>query len=876
MYSKYVSQELNSEPTILIGGKASWLMESLIFEINNRGYRTVLVGKDQDFLSSLQDLYIDRAVLVVGDESSGYVKKFFTLIRMLKKMSGNFPVDIVLAEDFASFLEKKEKIGKYYSLLQILRKQSKLLVLEPNRGVAWKDVVSQGGGVSKKIVEALFNTRLEEVVYVKIDKKLPTNALLLEKKLHSENVDKKVIKNKGLYVLEKPLKQIEADVEREEEEREKNIMSLFSEVLVEKEKQIEKNIPLLNVENVRKRKVPKVINKKMIEILGIVFSFFGVFLISMFFFIFFNVLSVKNSFKALESSIQEKRFGDAKIALNDFSNANSRLRFVYEKTGQIVMLLVGEERFNDLGRILNLNNVASNVLISTLDMSSSLTNMYEKIMSSSGGGIEILEENKWKVEEAYKKLSIYLSEASNAKTVSLFSYNKKIDAYKNSALTLQRQLVGIQQLSQVFPELMGKDKKMTYLVLVQNSNELRPTGGFLQSLVFVTFQKGELLDYQTLDVLTTDTLLNGQVESPKDLKDTLGGTSWYLRDSNWSGDFEESAKQATWFVEKELGRTVDGVVGINTQMYPKLLSALGKISIPEYEEELTEKNVLERISLHNDLGIVNKENGGKKDFLTLLTKSLFQSIVEASGPKVESMGVVLMEGLRKNEIFVYMNNPELQRIFMSLGWSGTIVSPPCPQQFFQQNCYVDRMFSVESNVGVNKINPYIERSAKHDVVLDGQNAIHIHTLSLKNTAESNTWPLGTYKNYQRLYLPQPAQINSVLIDGNPVEKSKLYFTNTGTHEVVGVYIEVPIKKTTTVTISYVVPLVKKNESVFSYAFFIQKQAGISEIPTRLSVSVKKPGLFEKIAPTGKVVGQKVEFEDLLQTSFFVATQVKGL
>jgi hypothetical protein len=49
-----------------------------------------------------------------------------------------------------------------------------------------------------------------------------------------------------------------------------------------------------------------------------------------------------------------------------------------------------------------------------------------------------------------------------------------------------------------------------------------------------------------------------------------------LRDSNWDPDFEKSAGNAEWFLEKEINREVDGVMAIDLNYTKKLIESFGR------------------------------------------------------------------------------------------------------------------------------------------------------------------------------------------------------------------------------------------------------------------------------------------------------------
>src|SRR3989344_1662095 len=146
--------------------------------------------------------------------------------------------------------------------------------------------------------------------------------------------------------------------------------------------------------------------------------------------------------------------------------------------------------------------------------------------------------------------------------------------------TLRKKISKINTLLPGLGKIIGIGEQRVYLILLQNDTELRPTGGFIQTVGLLTLKNGQIIDLKTFDTYSLDGQLKGYVEPPSDLKKYLGESGWYLRDSNWDPDFSLSAQRAEWFLEKEIGRKVDGVISINTTSLKHFIGILGPLSYP--------------------------------------------------------------------------------------------------------------------------------------------------------------------------------------------------------------------------------------------------------------------------------------------------------
>ena len=134
----------------------------------------------------------------------------------------------------------------------------------------------------------------------------------------------------------------------------------------------------------------------------------------------------------------------------------------------------------------------------------------------------------------------------------------------HTKLALLRTVFGtINKLLLLYKEGGGFSGTQSYLVLFQNSMELRPTGGFVGSVGKLTMVDGLVADFTIFDVYELDGQLRGHVDPPDPIRTLLSQEHWYLRDSNWDPDFFESGQRAAWFYEKETGQSVDGVISVH-------------------------------------------------------------------------------------------------------------------------------------------------------------------------------------------------------------------------------------------------------------------------------------------------------------------------
>jgi hypothetical protein len=405
--------------------------------------------------------------------------------------------------------------------------------------------------------------------------------------------------------------------------------------------------------------------------------------------------------------------------------------------------------------------------------------------------------------------------------------------------------------------------------LIQNPLELRASGGFLEAFALITFDRGRLLDIQVHDVTDADNLLKGRVDPPADLKAQLGENQWYLRDGNWNPNFPFVARQAEWFIDKELGRTVDGTIAINGKILQDMLRVTGQVAVGD-QEHISADNLNERLFTKSESLFQN--NQAKKALLSSVAEAVFSKLQELKGDDARAIGGVFFQALESGEMQISVVNQEDEAALSLVGVTGAVLTPPCPQSFAERSCLVDTLYQVDSNVGVNRSNYSIRRYFEHNVSLSNTAAAHTYTMHYSNTALSSAWPSGTYKNYIRLVLPDFTQVNSVLVNKTPLSASAITQKVQFGKREVGFLIEVPVGKTVDVQVNYVSGFTQP--TAFSYALFTQRQAGTGEDAVSFSIATQKPLRITKLAPEGTVTNALVQFDTKLNKHQYLAVEVQ--
>jgi hypothetical protein len=418
----------------------------------------------------------------------------------------------------------------------------------------------------------------------------------------------------------------------------------------------------------------------------------------------------------------------------------------------------------------------------------------------------------------YREMGFLQSEIEDSSGIA----KRYTEAFLNKIdfVSLRGRIYSGKQIAETLPTILGSDVPVKYLVLFQNNMELRPTGGFIGSFALVTFSQGKIIDLSVSDVYTADGQLKGYVEPPSPIKNYLGEANWFLRDSNWDPDFPSSATTAEWFLEKEIGESVDGVIAVDLEFARELIREIGPIHLSDFGKEIDSDNLYEitQYEVEKDFFPGSQK---KATFLTALARELMDELINIPANKYIDVGKAISKSLDEKHIQVFLHNKNTQRALADLGWDGGVYQPTC-----SGNCYADWLGIVDANVGVNKANYFINRSATLNVTMSEGEVIKELTILIENSANPALGTDATYKSYLRVLAPQKAFFSDIEVhDTTEKEFVAPEITEVRGRKEAGTYVEVKAGHSKNITFSWKEKIDLSFETPGEYRLYWRKQAG---------------------------------------------------
>ncbi len=332
------------------------------------------------------------------------------------------------------------------------------------------------------------------------------------------------------------------------------------------------------------------------------------------------------------------------------------------------------------------------------------------------------------------------------------------EPYRDRFATVQQLLPAAVQTLDTFSQaadfsygFLGGDGPKTYLIVSQNPNELRGTGGFLGGLAVVTVDRGAIqkLDMPGGGPYDLEAAQKVRVAGPKPLR-LLRDGGWYIWDANWWPDGPTSLDKVEWFWKNSDGRPVDGVLAVGAHAFADLLAVTGPVEMPEYGKTITAENFIvetqESVELEYD-----REQNKPKQFLADLAPRVLQRLFQQRGPKLLSALGSVRDSLASGSILLRLHDGDLQARAHSWGWDGAV-----------HPADGDYMMLVDTNVGGGKTDGSVAVDVAHraEVQADGSVVDTVRVTRTHRGTPGDPFTGVTNVDYMRLYVPEGAELLS--------------------------------------------------------------------------------------------------------------------
>lgn len=365
--------------------------------------------------------------------------------------------------------------------------------------------------------------------------------------------------------------------------------------------------------------------------------------------------------------------------------------------------------------------------------------------------------------------------------------------------------------TKIIPAIAGFPDAKTYLFLLENNTELRPTGGFIGTYGILKVNSGEISSFVTNDVYNLDTPAKDRlhVTPPKALTMYNDTTQWFFRDSNWSPDFPTSAEKALEFYRLEGGaqKNFDGVIAVTPTFISSLLKISGDITVDKIT--FTPDNLIDRL----------QPLASRKELIGEMSTVLMDRILALPQRRWQELITAMTTALEERHMLLYAREAGLQQQIVDQHWGGALV----PYN-------VDGLAVIDANLASLKTDSVMDRAVDYNLDITSDAATATVKITYTNKGKFTT-TTTRYRTYTRVYVPLGSKLVS---SSGALRNDKLRGARPGTVDVTeelgrtvfGAFISIEPGEVGTLSFTYELPgQVLTAVRNGSYELFVQKQAG---------------------------------------------------
>ncbi|MDT8304696.1 MAG: DUF4012 domain-containing protein [Anaerolineae bacterium] len=340
-------------------------------------------------------------------------------------------------------------------------------------------------------------------------------------------------------------------------------------------------------------------------------------------------------------------------------------------------------------------------------------------------------------------------------------------------------LADILDLLVVAPGLLGYEEPRTYLLVAQNEDEVRATGGFISGAGLLTVDGGDVSNLDFMDANVVDawgsgfSLVKPYDLAPEPLSQLMSVQLLLFRDANYWPDFPTSAaKMIELYRYGQESPQLDGVIAFDQRFMQLLLQNTGPLTIDDLEMTVTANNVINGLRQAWQADEEGESVGDwvrtRKDFLGPMATAIKEKLLSDFGSLdplffAENMYLALEE----KHLQIYATDPQVAAVISANGWSNRVTA----------QSGTDFLFLVDSNVGFNKVGPYIASSIAYQLLIDESGrgeavatATYTHTsqaevvcrqggaVSYAEMPDYEELIHDCFWNYLRLYVPEGSHL----------------------------------------------------------------------------------------------------------------------
>ena len=269
---------------------------------------------------------------------------------------------------------------------------------------------------------------------------------------------------------------------------------------------------------------------------------------------------------------------------------------------------------------------------------------------------------------------------------------------------------------ELLTSVLGIGEPRTYLILAQNNDEIRPSGGYISTWGWIRVRSGRIQDQEYFPTTSTS-----PSPPPASVAESFEVPAWWGEygepiyaawDGSWYADFSATAEMAVWYYNNgnNPSRPVNGAIGVDLIAVEYLVEALGEVYVPEYSVMIDAEHFREAVY---DIRAGRDTPLEHKRFVAAMFSSIITEWQRSDLETQSAMYRALLRALREKHLMLHFSDETVQSAVEELGWGGT-------QSKARDHDY---LMVAEANIRANKSSSSIYRQITYDVQIEASGEV---------------------------------------------------------------------------------------------------------------------------------------------------------
>ncbi len=374
--------------------------------------------------------------------------------------------------------------------------------------------------------------------------------------------------------------------------------------------------------------------------------------------------------------------------------------------------------------------------------------------------------------------------------------------------------------------VLGENHLQRYLILFENSGELRATGGFITAYGDLAMNHGKVVGVLAQNIYLLADKIRYRPLAPPLIHRYLYTWHWHIRDANWSPNVPSSVADIKRFYDSiPQVPKINGMFFVTTWFVDQILADVGPITVTTGQGPVT----INAQNANYEMEYMAEKSGltelQRKAFIASMMKRILGRAFSARGPVLYKIVNTVLTGLNQKLLILNFDNAKAQSLVQRLNWAGTI----------DRQVAGNYLEVVDENLGGHKDNYFIHEHVLLSVDKRAHSTLETIRITWINPAPPDGgWLVVPYTAWIRVYLPLGAKLVGIRGQNGPVEQ---YVNATVDKTVIGTHVTIPVKATVnsppssgTLTITVSLPLNLPLDQLT-----LQKQPGVPVVWYRVQM-----------------------------------------